>query len=123
MEIQAIICDNIDETQCEPDLVGAMKMSKAKELWIREGSYEGDVWKDNPFYSVVSDSPDEIKDPIHVIEFKAYEEMKEALNKARIRLEICLGRMRGCDKDHAVSMIEIPGWLEEMEYQKQKEVK
>jgi hypothetical protein len=46
---------------------------------------------------------------------------REALRTAKIRLEICLGRMRACKSDpasgslpHEVSLVEIPAWIEEM---------
>ncbi len=43
--------------------------------------------------------------------------LREALRTAKVRLEICLGRMRACAEDpqnHEVSLGEIPAWIEEM---------
>lgn len=51
----------------------------AREFYIRQGSYSGDTSGNNPFYSVVSDTPEEIKDPIHVIEYSAVVALEKQL--------------------------------------------
>lgn len=46
------------------------------------------------------------------------QKMKQAIRTARIRLEICHGRMQACHlknpDEHQVSMLELPWWIEEM---------
>jgi hypothetical protein len=49
-----------------------------------------------------------------VMEYDAEtERLRGALRTAATRLEILQGRMRACGDEHAVSLIEIPGWIEE----------
>jgi hypothetical protein len=46
------------------------------------------------------------------------ERLKQAIRTARIRLEICQGRMQACHNknpdEHQVSIEELPAWIEEM---------
>ena len=45
-------------------------------------------------------------------------DLKRELLAARVRLEICFGRMQACHQknpeEHQVSMLELPAWIEEM---------
>jgi len=45
-------------------------------------------------------------------------DLKRELRTARVRLEICYGRMQAChlknEAEHEVSMLELPAWIEEM---------
>ena len=50
-----------------------------KKYYIREGRYEGDVWGDDPFYSVVSDSPEGLKDYKVMVELSEVQDLLSVL--------------------------------------------
>ncbi len=63
-----------------------MSDDKPHEFWINKGSYDGDTGKD-PFYSCVLTAEERAEGWcntshfIHVVEYKAYEELRESLKK------------------------------------------
>ena len=58
------------------------------EFWIIEGTYDGESHCKNPFYSTVSRTPDDMFEPIHVIEYTAYAELRAAAEKLAYTLEM-----------------------------------